>query len=51
MVTIAKVHNVVQILPTKTKPKKLVFIGSDGKKYVYEVFCTWLLSFLLDMAC
>lgn len=29
------VDNLVQILPTKTKPKKLAFIGSDGKKYTY----------------
>ncbi|XP_030839844.1 serine/threonine-protein kinase SMG1 isoform X2 [Strongylocentrotus purpuratus] len=27
--------NTVNILPTKTKPKKLVFLGSDGKKYTY----------------
>lgn len=27
--------NFVQILPTKTKPKKLAFIGNDGKKYTY----------------
>lgn len=25
----------MQILPTKTKPKKLAFIGSDGKRYTY----------------
>ena len=25
----------VVILPTKTKPKKLVLLGSDGKQYVY----------------
>ncbi|XP_072167614.1 serine/threonine-protein kinase SMG1-like [Diadema setosum] len=27
--------NTVNILPTKTKPKKLVFQGSDGRKYTY----------------
>ena len=32
VVTIEGIHNMVQILPTKTKPKKLVFLGSDGKK-------------------
>ena len=32
VVTIDSIHNTVQILPTKTKPKKLLFIGSDGKK-------------------
>ncbi|KAL8580399.1 hypothetical protein ACOMHN_020876 [Nucella lapillus] len=35
MVTIQKVCNTVQILPTKTKPKKMVFIGSDGKRHPY----------------
>ncbi|XP_052759875.1 serine/threonine-protein kinase SMG1-like [Mya arenaria] len=35
IVTIESVSNVVQILPTKTKPKKLVFKGSDGKRYPY----------------
>ncbi len=25
----------VNILPTKTKPKKLVFIGKDSKRYTY----------------
>lgn len=35
MVTIKSVDNNVQILPTKTKPKKLVFRGSDGNVYTY----------------
>ncbi|CAH1794898.1 unnamed protein product [Owenia fusiformis] len=35
VITIGSIHNVCQILPTKTKPKKLIFIGSDGKKYSY----------------
>lgn len=35
VVTIKSVDNVVQILPTKTKPKKLVFHGSDGHVYTY----------------
>lgn len=30
-ITIASVLNQVSVLPTKTKPKKLVFLGSDGK--------------------
>lgn len=34
-VTIANVANHVSILPTKTKPKKLVFYGSDGQAYPY----------------
>lgn len=32
VVTIQSVHHVVHILPTKTKPKKLAFIGSDGHR-------------------
>ncbi|GFO31315.1 serine/threonine-protein kinase smg1, partial [Plakobranchus ocellatus] len=35
IVTIESVHNTSQILPTKTKPKKLLFIGSDGKRHPY----------------
>lgn len=35
IVTIKSVDNNVQILPTKTKPKKLVFHGSDGHVYTY----------------
>lgn len=31
-VTVEAIHHTVQILPTKTKPKKLVFMGSNGKK-------------------
>ncbi|XP_050514722.1 serine/threonine-protein kinase SMG1 [Diabrotica virgifera virgifera] len=34
-VTISHVSNIVSILPTKTKPKKLVFYGSDGQTYTY----------------
>nr|MBE5726630.1 no-on-and-no-off transient C [Cucujiformia] len=34
-VTISHVSNLVSILPTKTKPKKLVFYGSDGQTYTY----------------
>ncbi|KAB0796118.1 hypothetical protein PPYR_10179 [Photinus pyralis] len=34
-VTISNVSNHVSILPTKTKPKKLVFYGSDGQTYTY----------------
>lgn len=32
---IRSVDNLVQILPTKTKPKKIAFYGSDGRKYPY----------------
>lgn len=35
VVYIQSVENHVHILPTKTKPKKLAFIGSDGKRYTY----------------
>lgn len=34
-VTIRSVENNIAILPTKTRPKKLVFYGSDGKAYIY----------------
>ncbi|KAG8199800.1 hypothetical protein JTE90_000893 [Oedothorax gibbosus] len=34
-VCIQSVHNAVSILPTKTKPKKLAFFGSDGHRYTY----------------
>lgn len=34
-VLIKSVDNIIHILPTKTKPKKLAFHGSDGKKYTY----------------
>jgi serine/threonine-protein kinase SMG1 len=33
--TIYSIAPTIQILPTKTKPKKLFFIGSNGKKYPY----------------
>lgn len=32
---IRSVDNIVHILPTKTKPKKLAFYGSDGRRYTY----------------
>ncbi|KAL5855729.1 hypothetical protein ACOSQ4_005531 [Xanthoceras sorbifolium] len=34
-ITIASFSEEVTILSTKTKPKKLVVLGSDGKKYTY----------------
>ena len=34
-VTIQSVGNTITILPTKTKPKKLYFLGSDGNNYPY----------------
>jgi len=34
-VYIQSVDDVIHILPTKTKPKKLAFYGSDGKRYTY----------------
>lgn len=35
VVTVASIHNNVAILPTFTKPKKLIFYGSNGKVYTY----------------
>ncbi|KAL3814182.1 hypothetical protein ACJIZ3_015450 [Penstemon smallii] len=35
IVTIASFSEQLAILPTKTKPKKLVIVGSDGLKYTY----------------
>jgi len=35
VVTIASFHEQVTILSTKTKPKKLGILGSDGQKYTY----------------
>ncbi|XP_053681891.1 serine/threonine-protein kinase Smg1 [Sabethes cyaneus] len=32
---ISSVDNSVQILPTKTKPKKMMFYGSNGRRYSY----------------
>ncbi|XP_028842210.1 serine/threonine-protein kinase SMG1 isoform X2 [Denticeps clupeoides] len=34
-VTIQSMGNTITILPTKTKPKKLYFLGSDGRNYPY----------------
>ncbi|CAH0730089.1 unnamed protein product, partial [Brenthis ino] len=34
-ITIKSIENNVAILPTKTRPKKLIFYGSDGKPYTY----------------
>ncbi|XP_039285302.1 serine/threonine-protein kinase SMG1-like [Nilaparvata lugens] len=34
-ITIAGLSNQIAVLPTKTKPKKLVFHGSDGLLYTY----------------
>lgn len=34
-ITIHSVGSTITILPTKTKPKKLLFLGSDGKNYPY----------------
>lgn len=34
-ITLQSVFPTLQILPTKTKPKKLAFLGSDGQKYIY----------------
>ena len=44
-VTVESVYNTAQILPTKTKPKKLVIMGSDGKRYCTHyrnsLVCGW----------
>ncbi|XP_030237319.1 serine/threonine-protein kinase SMG1 isoform X2 [Gadus morhua] len=34
-ITIQSVGHTITILPTKTKPKKLFFLGSDGRNYPY----------------
>ncbi|XP_023013215.2 serine/threonine-protein kinase Smg1 [Leptinotarsa decemlineata] len=34
-ITVSHVSNLVSVLPTKTKPKKLMFQGSDGQNYTY----------------
>lgn len=48
-VTIQSVGNTITILPTKTKPKKLYFLGSDGKNYPYlfkgKAWCPFLLQY------
>ncbi|CAD5118686.1 DgyrCDS7369 [Dimorphilus gyrociliatus] len=41
--SISSIENTVQILPTKTKPKKLYFVGEDGKK------CAFLFKGLEDL--
>lgn len=33
--TIYSVSNSVYVLQTKTKPKKLLFVGSNGRRYPY----------------
>ncbi|KAJ3299777.1 Serine/threonine-protein kinase smg1 [Borealophlyctis nickersoniae] len=35
VITIQSFHNDVYVLPTKTKPKKINLIGSDGRHYTY----------------
>lgn len=35
MITVTSIDNSIIVLPTKTKPKKLVFHGSDGNSYTY----------------
>lgn len=46
-VTIHSVGSTITILPTKTKPKKFIFLGSDAKNYPYlfkgEVYYTLVL--------
>lgn len=34
-ITIQSIGSTITILPTKTKPKKLFFMGSDGQNYPY----------------
>lgn len=33
--TIHSISNSIVVLPTKTKPKKLLFVGSNGRRYPY----------------
>lgn len=35
VVSVHKMAKVAQVLPTKTRPKKIAFIGSDGKTYTF----------------
>ncbi|GAB2250394.1 hypothetical protein Droror1_Dr00016644 [Drosera rotundifolia] len=35
IVTISSFSSEAVVLPTKTKPKKLVMVGSDGERYIY----------------
>ncbi|XP_074602353.1 serine/threonine-protein kinase Smg1 [Brevipalpus obovatus] len=35
LITIEKVHKSITILHTKTKPKKIAFLGSDGRTHTY----------------
>lgn len=35
---LSAVENTVVVLPTKTKPKKFIFVGSDGKRYEFLAF-------------
>lgn len=44
-VSISKVGDLVQVLPTKTRPKKLVFYGSDGQTYTYLFKVGLLITF------
>ena len=50
-VTIARVVDEVTVLPTKTRPKKLQMIGSDGKTYTYLVKVCVHLAGLSDICC
>ena len=36
-VTVAGVDSIVTILKTKTRPKKLALLGSDGRRYTYPL--------------
>jgi hypothetical protein len=33
-ICVGSIDNHVIVLPTKTKPKKLILIGTDGKRFV-----------------
>jgi phosphatidylinositol kinase/protein kinase (PI-3 family) len=39
VVTIHKMNRMAYVLPTKTRPKKIGFKGSDGKEYVFAHQC------------
>lgn len=42
LVSIYSVDHLAVVLPTKTKPKKLVFVGSNRKRFVILIFFVWI---------
>lgn len=48
-ITIHKMHRNVYAMITKTRPKKIGFIGSDGKEYVLKFLTCTFTNFILDI--